>query len=85
MFPTKDELTEILVKNIMGEGKHFLICRKLVYKTFDNCIERNNVGTFIADKTVYENLTVIRASGQILDDKGYDFGVDRKGAVKSNT
>ena len=23
MFPTKEELTEILVKNIMGEGKTF--------------------------------------------------------------
>ncbi len=23
MFPTKDQLTEILVKNIMGEGKTF--------------------------------------------------------------
>lgn len=34
-------------------------------------------------KMVYENLTVRRASGQILDDKGYDFGVDRKGAVKA--
>ena len=84
MFPTKEELTEILVKNIMGEGKTFSDLQESWFtKHLIIALRETMWVLLLLIKTVYENLTVIRASGQILDDKGYDFGVDRKGAVKA--
>ncbi len=84
MFPTKDELTEILVKNIMGEGKTFSDLQESWFtKHLIIALRETMWVLLLLIKTVYENLTVIRATGQNLDDKGYDFGVDRKGAVKA--
>ena len=84
MFPTKDELTEILVKNIMGEGKTFDDLQDSWFtKHLIIALRECMWVLLLLTKTVYQNLTVIRASGQNLDDKGYDFGVDRKGSVKA--
>ena len=84
MFPTKEELTEILVKNIMGEGKTFSDLQESWFtKHLIIALREAMWVLLLVVKMVYENLTVCRASGQILDDKGYDFGVDRKGAVKA--
>ena len=84
MFPTKEKLTEILVKNIMGEGKTFDDLQQSWFtKHLIIALREAMWVLLLMVKMVYENLTVRRASGQILDDKGYDFGVDRKGAVKA--
>ena len=84
MFPTKEKLTEILVKNIMGEGKTFDDLQQSWFtKHLIIALREAMWVLLLVVKIVYENLTVRRASGQILDDKGYDFGVDRKGAVKA--
>ena len=84
MFPTKDELTEILVKNIMGEGKTFDDLQDSWFtKHLIIALREAMWVLLLMVKMVYENLTVRRAKGSILDDKGYDFGVDRKCAVKA--
>ena len=84
MFPTKEELTEILVKNMMGEGKTFDDLQDSWFtKHLIIALREAMWVLLLVVKMVYENLTVVRASGQILDDKGYDFGVDRKCAVKA--
>lgn len=84
MFPSKDELTEILVKNIMGEEKTFSDLQDSWFtKHLIIAIRECMYVLLLMIQKVYQNLTVIRASGQDLDDKGYDFGVDRKGAVKA--
>ena len=84
MFPTKEELTEILVKNMMGEGKTFDDLQDSWFtKHLIIALREAMWVLLLVVKMVYENLTVVRASGQFLDDKGYDFGVDRKCAVKA--
>lgn len=84
MFPTKDELTKILVENIMGEGKSFEDLQESWFtKHFIIAVREAMWVILLVIKVVYENLTVRKATGSILDDKGYDFGVDRKGAVKA--
>ena len=84
MFPTKEELTELLVKNMMGEGKTFDDLQDSWFtKHLIIALREAMWVLLLMVKMVYENLTVRRAKGSILDDKGYDFGVDRKCAVKA--
>lgn len=84
MFPTKDELTKILVENIMGDGKRFEDLQESWFsKHLIIAIREAMWVILLVIKAVYENLTVRKATGNILDDKGYDFGVDRKEAVKA--
>lgn len=84
MFPTKDELTKALVENIMGDGKRFEDLQESWFsKHLITAIREAMWVILLVIKAVYENLTVRKATGNILDDKGYDFGVDRKEAVKA--
>ena len=84
MFPTKDELTKTLVENIMGDGKRFEDLQESWFsKHLIIAIREAMWVILLVIKAVYENLTVRKATGNILDDKGYDFGVDRKEAVKA--
>ncbi len=84
MFPTKEELTELLVKYMMGEGKTFDDLQDSWFtKHLIIALREAMWVLLLMVKMVYENLTVRRAKGSILDDKGYDFGVDRKCAVKA--
>ena len=84
MFPTKDELTKTLVENIMGDGKRFEDLQESWFsKHLITAIREAMWVILLVIKAVYENLTVRKATGNILDDKGYDFGVDRKEAVKA--
>ena len=84
MFPTKEELTELLVKNMMGEGKTFDDLQDSWFtKHLIIALREAMWVLLLMVKMVYENLTERKEKGSILDDKGYDFGVDRKCAVKA--
>ena len=79
MFPTKDELTKILVENIMGEGKRFEDLQESWFsKHLIIAIREAMWVILLVIKAVYENLTVRKATGNILDDKGYDFWCRQK-------
>lgn len=84
MWPTKDELTAILVENIVGEGKRFDDLQESWFTKHLIIALREAIWVLILmAKMVYQNLTVRTATGSNLDDKGYDFGVDRKEAAKA--
>ncbi|MDO3680644.1 baseplate J/gp47 family protein [Paenibacillus ehimensis] len=83
-FPSKDEITQKLVENLLGPGKtlsdlpnqwavkHLLVgLREAVY------------GFVVVLKLVYEQFTVKGATGKKLDEVGYEYGVDRKQATKA--
>lgn len=83
-FPEKDDITKILVENIVGPEKqikdlndswfikHLIIAlRECIWLTVNIYIK------------IWNGLTVVNADGSDLDDKGYDFGIDRKQAVKA--
>lgn len=84
MWPTKDEMTEILVENIVGKGKNFDDLQESWFIKHLIIALREAIWVLILMvKLVYQNLTVRTATGNDLDDKGYDFGVDRKKAAKA--
>lgn len=84
MWPTKDEITAMLVENIVGEGKSFDDLQESWFTKHLIIALREAIWVLILMvKVVYQNLTVRTATGSDLDDKGYDFGVDRKEAVKA--
>lgn len=84
MFPTKDEITDILVKNIVGRDKAF---DKLQNSWFTKhliiALREALWAIILVAKDVYDSLSVRTAAGVNLDNKGYDFGIDRKAAVKA--
>lgn len=84
MFPTKDEITRILVENIVGKDKKFDDLQESWFTKHLIIALREAIWVLLlVAKSVYTNLTVKTATGDNLDDKGYDFGVDRKSAVKA--
>ena len=84
MFPTKDDITRILVENIIGKDKKFEDLQESWFTKHLIIALREAIWVLILmAETVYKNLTVIKSTGDNLDDKGYDFGVDRKKATKA--
>lgn len=84
MFPAKDDITKILVENIVGKDKKFDDLQESWFTKHLIIALRETIWVLLLmSNVVYKNLTVKTASGDNLDDKGYDFGVDRKGAVKA--
>lgn len=84
MWPTKDEITEILVKSIVGKDKKFdRLSESWFVKHLIIALREGIWAMLLMVKMVYGNLTVKTSTGDDLDDKGYDFGVDRKQAVKA--
>lgn len=84
MWIEKDEITKILVENIIGKGKKFEDLQESWFtKHLIIALREAMWVLLLMAKMVYENITVRTSTGSSLDDKGYDFGIDRKGAVKS--
>lgn len=84
MWPSKDDITKILVENIVGQGKQFDDLQESWFTKHLVIALREAIWVLILMvQMVYKNLTVRTATGSDLDDRGYDFGVDRKGAVKA--
>lgn len=83
-WPSKEEITQILVENIVGSGKTFeSIQNSWFVKHLIIALREAIWVLLLMAKMVYKNLTAITSTGKDLDDKGYDFGVDRKPAVKA--
>ncbi len=80
----KEDITQILVENIVGSDKTFdSIQNSWFIKHLIIALRESIWVLLLMAKMVYENLTVKTSSGSDLDDKGYDFGVDRKSAIKA--
>lgn len=83
-WPTKDDLTKVLVENIVGQGKRFSDLSDSWFTKHLIIALREGIWLFLlVARGVYDNLSVRTSSGQDLDDKGYDFGVDRKPKTKA--
>lgn len=83
-WPTKDEVTRVIVENIVGEGKVFKDLSDSWFTKHLIIAIREAVWMFIlVAQSVYRSLTVAGSSKDELDDKGYDYGVTRNPAKKA--
>lgn len=83
-WPTKDKVTQVIVENIVGEGKKFSDLSDSWFTKHLIIAIREAVWLFIlVAQGVYGSLTVAGSTGAELDDKGYDYGVDRNAAKKA--
>ena len=83
-WPTKDDVTEIIVKNIVGPDKTFYDLADSWFVKHLIIAIREAIWLFIlVAQGVYSSLTVAGSNGEELDDKGYDYGVSRNAAKKA--
>ena len=83
-WPTKDKVTQVVVENIVGEGKNFSDLSDSWFTKHLIIAIREAVWLFVlVAQGVYGSLTVAGSTGAELDDKGYDYGVDRNTAKKA--
>ena len=83
-WPTKDKVTQVVVENIVGEGKNFSDLSDSWFTKHLIIAIREAVWLFmLVAQGVYGSLTVAGSTGTELDDKGYDYGVDRNTAKKA--
>ncbi|MCR8979468.1 baseplate J/gp47 family protein [Brevibacillus laterosporus] len=83
-FPSKDELTQVLVTYIAGEGKVITdLSNQWFTKFLILALRESLFAIVIVIQSVYEQITTLGAKGEILDQRGYESGVDRKQASKA--
>ena len=83
-WPTKDDVTEVIVKNIVGTDKTFSDLADSWFTKHLIIAIREAIWLFIlVAQGVYSSLTVAGSNGEELDDKGYDYGVSRNAAKKA--
>jgi uncharacterized phage protein gp47/JayE len=83
-FPSKDEITQTLVTNLLGPGKTISdLPNQWVIKHLLIGLREAIYIFVVVLKAVYNQLTSIGATGSRLDEIGYEYGVDRKAALKS--
>lgn len=83
-FPSKDDITQILVTNLLGPGKTIAdLPNQWVIKHLLIGLREAIYAIVVVLKFVYSQLTVSGAQGSKLDELGYEYGVDRKQATKA--
>ncbi|AYK08846.1 baseplate J/gp47 family protein [Brevibacillus laterosporus] len=83
-FPSKDEFTQKLVEFFVGEGKVLSDLPNQWFTKFLILALRESLfAIIIVIQAVYEQITTLGAKGEILDQRGYESGVDRKQASKA--
>ncbi len=84
LWPSKEEMTQVLIENIVGKGKKFDDLQDSWFTKHLIIALRESIwALLLVVRMVYENITVKGSSGSDLDDKGYDLGVDRNQATKA--
>ncbi|MDO0944028.1 baseplate J family protein, partial [Brevibacillus laterosporus] len=83
-FPSKDEFTQKLVEFFVGEGKVLSDLPNQWFTKFLILALRESLfAIIIVIQAVYEQITTLGAKGEILDQRGYELGVDRKQPLKA--
>lgn len=84
IWPTKDEITQTLVNNLVGEGKTIEdLANQWVIKHLIVGLREAIYILLVVIKAVYDQLTAVGAMDDKLDEMGYEYGVDRKQATKA--
>jgi len=84
IWPTKDEITQTLVNDIVGSNKTIQdLANQWVIKHLIVGLREAIYILVVVIKMVYDQLTAIGAKEDKLDEMGYEYGVDRKLAAKS--
>lgn len=84
IWPTKDEITQTLVNNIVGPGKTIEdLANQWVMKHLIVALREAIYILVVIIKAVYDQLTAVGALDDKLDEMGYEYGVDRKQATKA--
>ncbi|OXM84613.1 baseplate J/gp47 family protein [Paenibacillus rigui] len=83
-FPSKDEITQVLVTNLLGSGKTISdLPNQWVIKSLIIGLREAIYMFIVTLKLVYDQLTATRAKGTKLEEIGYETGVDKKQATKA--
>ncbi|MDR6883015.1 baseplate J/gp47 family protein [Bacillus sp. 3255] len=81
-FPTKDEITQVLVTNLLGSGKTISdLPNQWVIKSLIIGLREAIYMFVVVLKLVFDQLTASGAQGSKLEEFGYEWGVDRKQAT----
>jgi uncharacterized phage protein gp47/JayE len=81
-FPTKDDITQSIVSNVIGEGKTIDdIPNNWVIKFLILGFREAIYMLVVVIKAVYDQFTALGATDSKLDEVGYEYGVDRKQAT----
>lgn len=83
-FPTKDEITEIIVKDIVGPNKSIKdLNGNWFIKTLIVALRESMWVIIVVCKKIWDSLTAVTATGNDLDNKGKEIDVIRKSATKA--
>jgi uncharacterized phage protein gp47/JayE len=83
-FPTKDEITQTIVTNLIGPGKTINdLANQWVIKHLIIGLREAIYIFVVILKMIYDQLTVTGAKGEKLEELGYEYGVDKKKATKA--
>jgi uncharacterized phage protein gp47/JayE len=81
-WPTKDEITQTLVTNMIGDGKTINdLSNQWVSKFLILGLREAIYMIMVVFKVAYDQLTTVGAKDDKLDELGYEYGVDRKQAT----
>lgn len=81
-WPTKDDITQTLVTNIVGSDKTFNdLSNQWAIKFLILGLREAIYMILVVFKVAYDQFTVLGAKGSRLDELGYEYGVDRKGST----
>lgn len=84
IWPTKDEITQTLVTNIVGTGKTIDdLANQWAVKHLIVALREAIYILVVMAKAVYDQLTALGALDDKLDEMGYEYGVERKQAAKA--
>lgn len=83
-FPSKDEITQVLVENLVGEGKKIEDLSNQWFVKHLIIGLREAIYLFVVVlKLVYDQLTAVGAQEEKLEEMGYEYGIDRKQSTKA--
>lgn len=83
-FPTKDEITEIIVKDIVGPDKSIKdLNGNWFIKTLIVALRESIWVVVTICRKIWDSLTAVTATGNDLDNKGKEIDVLRKSATKA--
>jgi uncharacterized phage protein gp47/JayE len=81
-FPTHEDIIQVLVDNLIGEGKRLDdLPNQGFSKHLILAISLAIYGMVVVAKSVYDQLTTLGAKGEKLKEKGYEYGVEPKEAT----
>lgn len=78
-WPTQDDVIQVLVDELIGEGKRIEDLQNQWFSKHLIIALATAIFMLITVvKFVYENLTTVNAKGEKLDERGFEYGVERK-------